>query len=26
MVVREDISTRETVISTMVNGWRVPKP
>jgi Ni/Fe-hydrogenase 1 B-type cytochrome subunit len=26
MVIREDIFTRETVISTMVNGWRVPKP
>jgi Ni/Fe-hydrogenase 1 B-type cytochrome subunit len=26
MVIREDIFSRETVISTMVNGWRVPKP
>jgi len=26
IVVREDISSRETVISTMVNGWRLPKP
>ena len=26
MVVREDIGSHETVISTMVNGWRVPKP
>jgi Ni/Fe-hydrogenase 1 B-type cytochrome subunit len=25
MVVREDICTNETVVSTMVNGWRVPK-
>ena len=25
MVVREDIYSDETVISTMVNGWRVPK-
>ncbi len=25
MVVREDICTNETVISTMINGWRVPK-
>ncbi len=26
MVVREDIFSKETVISTMINGWRVPKP
>jgi Ni/Fe-hydrogenase 1 B-type cytochrome subunit len=26
MVVRQDIFTRETIISTMVNGWRVRKP
>ena len=26
MVVREDIFQKETVISTMINGWRVPKP
>jgi Ni/Fe-hydrogenase 1 B-type cytochrome subunit len=26
MVVREDICSGETVISTMVNGWRVEKP
>jgi Ni/Fe-hydrogenase 1 B-type cytochrome subunit len=26
LVFREDIASRETVISTMVNGWRVPKP
>jgi Ni/Fe-hydrogenase 1 B-type cytochrome subunit len=26
MVVREDIFSGETVISTMVNGWRVTKP
>ncbi|MCU0951383.1 MAG: Ni/Fe-hydrogenase, b-type cytochrome subunit [Burkholderiaceae bacterium] len=26
MVVREDVFSKETVISTMVNGWRVPKP
>ncbi|MDZ7653914.1 MAG: Ni/Fe-hydrogenase, b-type cytochrome subunit [Burkholderiaceae bacterium] len=26
MVIREDIFSRETVISTMINGWRVPKP
>lgn len=26
MVIREDIFSKETVISTMVNGWRVPKP
>jgi len=26
MVVREDVFSRETVISTMVSGWRVPKP
>ncbi len=25
MVVREDICSNETVISTMVNGWRVAK-
>jgi Ni,Fe-hydrogenase I cytochrome b subunit len=25
MVVREDICSGETVISTMVNGWRVAK-
>lgn len=25
MVVREDICSGETVISTMINGWRVPK-
>jgi Ni/Fe-hydrogenase 1 B-type cytochrome subunit len=24
MVVREDIMSGETVISTMINGWRVP--
>jgi len=26
MVVREDIFSKVTVISTMINGWRVPKP
>jgi Ni/Fe-hydrogenase 1 B-type cytochrome subunit len=26
MVIREDIFSGETVISTMVNGWRVTKP
>jgi Ni/Fe-hydrogenase 1 B-type cytochrome subunit len=26
MVFREDIFSKETVISTMINGWRVPKP
>jgi Ni/Fe-hydrogenase 1 B-type cytochrome subunit len=26
LVFREDIASRETVISTMVNGWRVSKP
>jgi Ni/Fe-hydrogenase 1 B-type cytochrome subunit len=25
MVIREDIFSKETVISTMINGWRVPK-
>ena len=25
MVVREDICSGETVISTMINGWRIPK-
>ena len=26
LVIREDIFLHETVISTMINGWRVPKP
>lgn len=26
LVFREDIASRETVISTMINGWRVTKP
>lgn len=26
MVVREDVFSKETVVSTMINGWRVPKP
>jgi Ni/Fe-hydrogenase 1 B-type cytochrome subunit len=26
MVVREDVFSKETVISTMINGWRVRKP
>jgi Ni/Fe-hydrogenase 1 B-type cytochrome subunit len=26
MVVRQDVFTKETIISTMVNGWRVQKP
>lgn len=26
LVVREDVYLHETVISTMINGWRVPKP
>ncbi len=26
LVLREDIYLHETVISTMINGWRVPKP
>jgi Ni/Fe-hydrogenase 1 B-type cytochrome subunit len=26
MVVRQDVFTRETIISTMINGWRVRKP
>lgn len=26
MVIREDVFSKETVISTMINGWRVPKP
>lgn len=26
MVFRQDIYSKETIISTMVNGWRVPKP
>ena len=26
IVIREDVASRETVVSTMVNGWRVPKP
>ena len=26
MVVREDVFSKETVISTMINGWRVTKP
>ena len=25
MVVREDILSNETIVSTMVNGWRVVK-
>ncbi len=26
IVIREDVFSKETVISTMINGWRVPKP
>jgi Ni/Fe-hydrogenase 1 B-type cytochrome subunit len=26
MVVREDVFSKDTVVSTMINGWRVPKP
>jgi Ni/Fe-hydrogenase 1 B-type cytochrome subunit len=26
MATREDIFSKETVVSTMINGWRVPKP
>jgi len=26
LVIREDVFLHETVISTMINGWRVPKP
>jgi Ni/Fe-hydrogenase 1 B-type cytochrome subunit len=26
MVIRQDIFTKETIISTMINGWRVQKP
>jgi Ni/Fe-hydrogenase 1 B-type cytochrome subunit len=26
MVFRQDIFSRETIVSTMINGWRVPKP
>jgi Ni/Fe-hydrogenase 1 B-type cytochrome subunit len=26
MVVRQDVFSKETIISTMINGWRVPKP
>jgi len=26
MVVRQDVFTKETIISTMVNGWRLRKP
>jgi len=26
MVVRQDVFTKETIISTMINGWRVKKP
>jgi Ni/Fe-hydrogenase 1 B-type cytochrome subunit len=26
MVVRQDVFTQETIISTMINGWRVKKP
>lgn len=26
MAIREDVFGKETVVSTMVNGWRVPKP
>jgi len=26
MVIRQDVFTKETIISTMINGWRVPKP
>ena len=26
MVVRQDVFTKETIISTMVNGWRLQKP
>jgi Ni/Fe-hydrogenase 1 B-type cytochrome subunit len=26
MVVRQDVFSKETIISTMLNGWRVPKP
>jgi len=26
MVVRQDVFTKETIISTMINGWRVRKP
>lgn len=26
MVIREDVFSKETVVSTMINGWRVPKP
>jgi Ni/Fe-hydrogenase 1 B-type cytochrome subunit len=26
MAVRQDVFTKETIISTMVNGWRVQKP
>ena len=26
LVIREDVYLHETVISTMINGWRVPKP
>jgi Ni/Fe-hydrogenase 1 B-type cytochrome subunit len=26
MVVRQDVFTKETIISTMINGWRVQKP
>jgi Ni/Fe-hydrogenase 1 B-type cytochrome subunit len=26
MVIRQDVFTKETIISTMINGWRVQKP
>jgi Ni,Fe-hydrogenase I cytochrome b subunit len=26
MVIRQDVFTKETIISTMVNGWRLRKP
>jgi Ni/Fe-hydrogenase 1 B-type cytochrome subunit len=26
MVVRQDVFTKETIVSTMINGWRVTKP
>jgi Ni/Fe-hydrogenase 1 B-type cytochrome subunit len=26
MVIRADVFSRDTVVSTMINGWRVPKP
>jgi Ni/Fe-hydrogenase 1 B-type cytochrome subunit len=26
MVMRQDVFTNETIVSTMINGWRLKKP